>query len=163
MLFGGAAGALDGGPGLCQNPAMKSNEGPKLVISLVAGVVLGFGTQSVLGISFRKLRSAEFLAEAVDQIQALDAKAASYKAAHGSFPADPAAMEAAGFWTPSRPPVERMRGSAQWVSTFDGEGGFVYVSATGTVYLNVDLKNDKLRGVDAERVRRGGVVPPGEF
>jgi hypothetical protein len=37
------------------------------------------------------------------------------------------------------------------------------VSATGKVYLNVDLKNEKLRAADAAEIRRGGIVPDGTY
>ena len=136
---------------------------PKLIITLVGGFCLGFGAEGVASIGFQKMRTAEFLAEAVGQIRHLDDGLAAYHAVHGRYPADPAGLLAAGLWTAARPPVERLRGSGRWVRRFDGAGGFLYDSPTGKVYLNVDLKNDKLRGQDAAEIRRGGIVPPGQY
>ncbi|HXC63785.1 MAG TPA: hypothetical protein VNZ67_05475, partial [bacterium] len=121
----------------------------KLLICLVAGFALGFGSEGIVNIGFQKMRTAAFLGEAVAQIHHLDDEALAFQAVHGRFPRDANEMAAAGLWKASDPPVERLRGGAQWVTAFDGEGGFVYASATGKVYLNVDLKNDKLRSADA--------------
>jgi hypothetical protein len=136
---------------------------PKLLILLLAGFVAGFGTQSVLAITFRKARSAVFLAEAGAQIRGLRAKVAAFKTVHGRPPRDVAEMVAEGFWSPQSPPVERLRGSADWVGAFDGEGGFLYLTATGQIYLNTDLKREKLRGEDIRTLSTGDLVPPGTF
>jgi hypothetical protein len=72
-------------------------------------------------------------------------------------------MVAAGFWSPELPPVERLRGSADWVSAYDGEGGFLYLSTTGQIYLNTDLTREKLRGEDIRKLETGDLVPPGAF
>ncbi len=136
---------------------------PKLVIMLLAGVALGFAAQSVLAIGFRKMRTAQFLAQAEAQVLGLRAKAAAFKAEKGRYPKDPAEMQAAGFWTPAQPPVERLRGSAAWVSAYDGEGGFLYLSASGRIHLNTDLKREKLRRADKEKLQTGDLLPPGAF
>jgi len=87
----------------------------------------------------------------------------AFHARQGRYPRDAAEMAAAGLWAVSDPPVERLRGGAQWVGHFDGEGGFLYDSATGRVLLNVDLKNEKLRAQDRAQVLLGGIVPPEGF
>jgi hypothetical protein len=136
---------------------------PKLIITFVAGLCLGFGTQSVMSIGFRKMRTAMFLAEAQAQVQGLTAKVQAFKAARGRYPRDAAEMAAAGFWRADEPPVERLKGSGHWATAFDGEGGFLYLSATGQVYLNADLKREKLRSADIELLKSGTLVPPGTF
>jgi hypothetical protein len=148
-------------PGLWQTLAMKNLS--KLVICLVAGFALGFGAEGIVNIGFQKMRTAEILGEAVAQLKHLDDETLAFQAVHGRFPKDAAEMATAGLWKPSDPPVERLRGGAQWVTVFDGEGGFLYDSATGKVYLNVDLKNEKLRAADAAEVRQGGIVPDGTY
>lgn len=136
---------------------------PKLVIMLLAGLVLGFGTQSVMAVGFRKMRTAEFLAAAEAQVLGLRAKTAAFKAEKGRYPKDAAEMAAAGFWRPAQPPVERLRGSGAWVTVFDGQGGFVYLSATGMIHLNTDLKREKLRKADKLKLQTGDLLPPGAF
>lgn len=136
---------------------------PKLLISLLAGLVLGFGTQSVAAIGFRKMRTAEFLAGAQAQVLGLRAKVQAFKAEKGRYPKDAAEMQAAGFWTAAQPPVERLRGSGAWVSVFDGQGGFLYLSATGMIHLNTDLKREKLRKADKQLLQTGDLLPPGTF
>lgn len=126
---------------------------PKVVILLLAGFMAGFGFQSVLTIGFRKARNAEFVAEAASRVGALRAKIQGFKAQKGRYPKDAAEMLAAGFWTADQPPRERLRGGSQWVSAFDGEGGFLYLSATGQLYLNTDLAREKLRSVDREKLK----------
>ena len=136
---------------------------PKLLISLLAGFVLGFGGFSVVQIGQRKLRTAVFLAEAEGQVHGLRIKLATYKADQGRYPKDAAEMVAAGFWTVQDPPYERLRGSAAWVPEFDGEGGFLYLSATGKIYLNTDLKREKLLKADKQKLMTGDLLPPGTF
>ena len=72
-------------------------------------------------------------------------------------------MVAAGFWSPVQPPSERLRGSADWVGAYDGDGGFVYLTATGQIYLNTDLTREKLRSADIRMLETGDLVPPGTF
>jgi hypothetical protein len=136
---------------------------PKVFILLLAGFACGFAAQSVLAIGFRKMRTAEFLAHAEAEVHGLRAKIDAFKAQKGRYPKDAGEMAAAGFWSPERPPVERLRGSGQWVSAFDGEGGFVYLSVTGQVYLNTDLKREKLRNADMDKLLHGDLLPPGTF
>lgn len=136
---------------------------PKLLITLLAGFVLGFGGFSVVQIGQRKLRTAVFLAEAEGQVMGLRAKVAAFKAAKGRYPRDTAEMVAAGFWAVQSPPVERLRGRPDWVTEFDGEGGFVYLSATGKIYLNTDLKREKFLRSDKQKLMTGDLLPPGTF
>lgn len=132
---------------------------PKVFILLLAGFMAGFGFQSVLAIGFRKARNAEFVAEAAARLGGLRSKIQAFKAEKGRYPNDAAEMLAAGFWTVASPPRERLRGGSQWVSEFNGEGGFCYLSPTGKLYLNTDLSREKLRRVDREKVK--DLVPVG--
>jgi hypothetical protein len=152
---------LEPAAALWQTAAMQQLS--KLIICLLAGFALGFGAEGIVNIGFQKMRTAEILGEAVAQLRHLDDETLAFQAVHGRFPRDAAEMAAAGLWKASDPPVERLRGGAQWVAAFDGEGGFVYASATGKVYLNVDLRNEKLRAADAAEVRAGGIVPDGTY
>jgi hypothetical protein len=136
---------------------------PKLIITLLAGVALGFGAQSVMSIGFKKMRTASLLAEARGQVIGLNAKVQAFKAAKGRYPKDAAEMAAAGFWRADELPVERLKGSGHWATDFDGEGGFLYLSATGQVFLNTDLKREKLRRADIELLKSGTLVPLGTF
>jgi len=136
---------------------------PKLLISLLAGFVLGFGGFSVVQIGQRKLRTAVFLAEAEGQVRGLRAKLATYYADQGRYPKDAAEMVAQGFWTVKDPPYEHLRGSAAWVTAFDGQGGFVYLSASGKIYLNTDLKREKFLRSDKLKLINGNLLPPGTF
>jgi hypothetical protein len=136
---------------------------PKLVILLLAGFMAGFAAQIVLAITFRKARTAVFLSEAEGEIMGLRAKVADFKRLHGRYPSGPDEMLRAGFWPAAQPPVERLRGSADWSDRYDGEGGFLYLSATGQIYLNTDLTREKLRWDDIHKLEHGDLVPPGTF
>jgi|GEM_PF-2746781 len=136
---------------------------PKRVILFVAAFALGFGFQSVLAITFRKARTAVFLAEANGQVQGLRRKIAEFRRRRGRPPRDVAEMVAQGFWSPSRPPTERLRGSSDWVNTYDGQGGFLYLTSSGQIYLNTDLSREKLRDADKRELESGDLVPPGTF
>jgi hypothetical protein len=136
---------------------------PKVLILVLAGFACGFAAQSVLAVGFRKMRTAEFLAYAQAEVHGLRKKVEAFKTQKGRFPKDAAEMAAAGFWSPAEPPVERLRGSGAWVTAYDGEGGFVYLSATGQIYLNTDLKREKLRHADQELLMHGDLLPPGTF
>lgn len=136
---------------------------PKLVILLLAGFTAGFAFQSVLAVGFRKMRTAQFLAQAEAQVRGLRVGVAAFQAEKGRFPKDAAEMQAAGLWTAAQPPVERLRGSGAWVTVFDGQGGFVYLSPSGRIYLNTDLKREKLRRMDKEKLQTGDLLPPGTF
>jgi hypothetical protein len=134
---------------------------PKFIILLLVGFGLGFGFQSVLGISFRKFRNAEFVAEAQALVTGLREKTKAYHAKTGRWPQGPEEMVRLGFWSVSQPPQERLRGGAGWSSEFTGEGGFLYLSATGQVYLNADLKREKMFKADWNRVM--DLVPAGKL
>lgn len=133
------------------------------LILVLAGFGLGFTAFSVAQVHQRKLRTAVFLAEAEGQLKHLRGRLQAFKAERGRWPLSPSEMLAAGFWTPERPPVERLRGKADWVSRFDGQGGFLYLSASGQVFLNTDLTREKLLGSDIAKLKSGELVPPGSF
>ena len=132
---------------------------PKVIILLLVGFMAGFGMKGVLDITFKKFRNAEFVAEAGGLLGVLRGKVLAYHTQKGHFPQDAASMQAAGFWTIADPPKERLRGGSQWVAQFDGEGGFLYLSNTGQIFLNTDLSREKLFKADRERVR--ALVPQG--
>jgi hypothetical protein len=133
---------------------------PKVIILLLAGFIAGFNLQSVLAVVFKKARNAEYVASAEGLVGVLRAKVKVYQAKTGRFPRDAAEMQAQGFWTVADPPREWLgQGGSRWVPAFDGEGGFLYLSATGQIYLNTDLSREKLRWADRQRVR--ALVPPG--
>jgi hypothetical protein len=132
---------------------------PKVIILLLAGFIAGFGMQSILAITFRKARNAEFTAEAAGLIGVLRGKVAAFQAQKGRYPRDAAEMQAAGFWSVAEPPFEHFLGASRWVSAYDGEGGFLYLSATGQIFLNTELSREKLRWADRDRVR--ALLPPG--
>ncbi|HTB22409.1 MAG TPA: hypothetical protein VK914_06860 [bacterium] len=135
----------------------------KIIIVFVAAFSAGFAFQGVLATTFRKARTAVFLAEADGQVQGLRLKVADFKRREGRFPKDIPEMVAQGFWSPAQPPCERLRGCADWVTAYDGEGGFLYLSATGQIYLNTDLTREKLRSADIHKLETGDLVPPGTF
>jgi hypothetical protein len=135
----------------------------KILILLVAGFSAGFAFEGSLAITFRKARTAVFLAEADGQVKGLRLKVADFRRRKGRFPRDVQEMVAQGFWSPVEPPTERLRGSADWVNAYDGEGGFVYLTATGQIYLNTDLTREKLRSADVRMLETGDLVPPGTF
>jgi hypothetical protein len=132
---------------------------PKVIILLLAGFVAGFGFQSVLAITFKKFRNAEFVSESAGLIGVLRGKLAAFEAQKGRYPRDVAEMQAAGFWTVADPPFEHFLGGSRWVTQYDGEGGFLYLSATGQVFLNTELSREKLSWADRDRVR--ALLPPG--
>lgn len=133
----------------------------KWVIAALAGAVLGFGAQSVLAVGFRKARNAEFLAEALSSLRQARQAVQAHKQAKGSWPRGVEALSKAGFLSAEDPPFERLRGSARWVSRYDGQGGFLYVSTTGKVYLNTDLKREKFSPADWKRLKESDALLPG--
>jgi hypothetical protein len=135
----------------------------KLLICLLAGFMLGFGVEGIVTIGFKKMRTAELLGEAAGTVRHLNDEVRAFQAVKGRYPKDAEELAKAGLWKATDPPVERLRGRAQWVDAYDGEGGFFYESVTGRVFLNVDLKNEKLRSADANEIRKGGIVPAGAF
>lgn len=135
----------------------------KILIAFLIGCVLGFAGQAAARIGFRKIQTGNFLAEARSQVMGLRAKVAAFHAEKGRFPKDPAEMLAAGFWRVEAPPVERLRGSGRWSTRYDGEGGFVYLSATGQIYLNTNLTREKLLRSDIQALKQGDLLPPGAF
>jgi hypothetical protein len=140
---------------------MKPLSLAQAAILILAGFLAGFGGKSVLDITFKKFRNAEFVAEAQGLVGVLRGKLKAFRAQKGRFPRDPAEMQAAGFWSVAQPPQERLKGGSRWASSFDGEGGFLYLSGTGELFLNTDLSREKLFSADRERVR--SLVPPGSL
>lgn len=136
---------------------------PKLIILLLAGFVAGFGAYAGTNIFQRKMRTSAFLAEAEGEVLGLRQKVAAYEARRGRRPKDVAELVRSGFWDPQQPPVERLRGQARWSGVWDGDGGFCYLSSTGQIYLNADLKREKLLRSDIERLKTGDLLPPGTF
>ena len=132
---------------------------PKVIILLLAGFIAGFGFQSVLAIQQRKFRNMEFVAEAAGLLGVLRGKATAFHAQKGRYPHDAAEMQAAGFWAVADPPYEHFLGGSRWVTQYDGEGGFLYLSATGQIFLNTELSREKLSWADRDRVR--ALLPPG--
>jgi hypothetical protein len=130
------------------------------VILILAAFAAGFAGKSVLDITFKKFRNAEFVAEAEGLLGVLRQKTSAFRTQKGRFPRDPAEMQAVGFWTVNEPPRERLgAGGSRWVASFDGEGGFVYLSSTGQIYLNSDLSREKFFRADRQKV--AALVPPG--
>jgi hypothetical protein len=133
---------------------------PKVVILLLAGFMAGFGMKSVIDITFKKFRNAEFVSEAAGLLGVLRGKVTAYQAKNGRYPGDASAMQAAGFWAVADPPREWLgAGGSRWVTQFDGQGGFLYLSVTGQIFLNTDLSREKLFRADRKRLE--SLVPPG--
>lgn len=136
---------------------------PQYVIVFVAGLVAGFGAFAGSQIFQKKMRTAVFLAEARVEVDNLRQKVTAFRVQAKRYPVDAAELVKAGIVDPAKPPVERLRGSSRIVKAWDGEGGFLYLSATGQVYLNADMKREKLLGADIDRLKNGDLLPPGTF
>ncbi len=133
----------------------------KAVLAALVGGMLGFGIQSVLSIGFRYTRNAEFLAEALGSLQEARTAIRLYHAQKGRWPADSNQLVQAGLLDANNPPIERLRGSARWVGRFDGQGGFLYLSATGQIYLNTDLRREKFTPADWKRLKEADMLLAG--
>ncbi len=135
----------------------------KYVIAALAGFCLGWGAQSVMGITMRKAANSRFLAESESTLKSLRSSIGAFKDKEGRFPAGVPELYAKGYLDPSHPPQESMRRGAQWRDAWDGEGGFVYQSAVGAVFLNADVSREKFFPADWDRIKKGGLFPPGKI
>jgi hypothetical protein len=129
----------------------------------VAAFCLGFVVQSVMGVTLRKAANSRFISESELELKGLRASLSAFHAKEKRFPAGVAELYSKGYLDPAQPPVESMRRSARWLSQWDGEGGFVYLSVTGQVYLNADVSREKFFRHDWKRVKDGGMFPPGKI
>jgi hypothetical protein len=135
----------------------------RYLIVAVAAFCLGFVVQSVMGVTLRKAANSRFISESELELKELRAALSGFHAKEKRFPAGVAELYAKGYLDPAQPPVESMRRKARWVSRWDGEGGFVYLSATGQVYLNADVSREKFFRIDWKRVKDGAMFPPGKI
>ncbi len=135
----------------------------KFLIIGLAGFGLGWAAQSGFGIALRKARNRAFLDESESRLKALRLMVRDHHARKGRFPGGPGDLYASGALSPLDPPVEGMRRGAKWVGAFDGEGGFVYLSPTGELYLNADVSREKFFRSDWKRVLEGGLFPKGSI
>jgi hypothetical protein len=138
-------------------------KGIRYAIMFLAGFCVGWGAQSLMGIAMRKSANSRFLSESELTLEGLRAGIARFKASEKRFPKNVQELVAKGEINPSDPPVESMQRGARWVSVWDGEGGFVYLSGTGEVYLNADVSREKFFHADWKRVLEGDLFPKGKI
>jgi hypothetical protein len=138
-------------------------KGIRYAIMFVAGFCMGWGAQSLMGIAMRKSANSRFLSESELTLETLRARIASFKAKEKRFPKGIDELVAKGYVSPSDPPVESMQRGARWVPEWDGDGGFLYLSSTGEVYLNADVSREKFFRVDWKRVLDGDLFPKGKI
>lgn len=132
-------------------------------ILVLGGFCLGWGAQSVMGIGIRKAANSRFLSESEMTLKAARAAIGRFRARDKRYPKGPGELFAKGDLDPANPPVEFMHKSPRWAAEWDGEGGFVYSSATGEVYLNADVSREKFFRSDWKRVFEGGLFPKGKI
>lgn len=135
----------------------------KYLIVAVAAFCLGFMVQSIMRVTLRKAANSRFVSESDLTLQALRATLSRFHNKENRFPVGVAELYAKGYLDPAQPPVESMRRGATWLPAWDGEGGFVYLSATGQVYLNADVSREKFFSNDWKRVKDGTMFPPGKI
>ena len=135
----------------------------RYLIVAVGAFCLGFVFQSVLGITLRKASNSRFVSETELTLKGLRATVQRFRDKERRFPRGVAELYAKGYLDPEQPPVESMRRGATWAPRWDGEGGFVYVSATGSLYINADVSREKFFKADWKRVKDGGMFPPGKI
>ena len=135
----------------------------RYLIVAVAAFSLGFVAQSVLGIVQRKAANSRFVGETELTLKGLRAEVLRFHQKEKRFPAGISELYSKGYLDPAKPPFESMRRGSQWVSLWDGEGGFVYLSATGSLYVNADVSREKFFRNDWKRVKDGGIFPPGKI
>ena len=128
-------------------------------ILICAGFGLGFSAYAGVQIAQRKARNAVFVAEASAELGRIRTAVAGFKKAKGRWPAGPRELVAAGLLDPANAPYERLRGSANWVGSWDGQGGFFYDPGSGKATLNADLRRQKFTASDWDRIRREELVP----
>jgi hypothetical protein len=132
-------------------------------ILILAGFCVGWGAQSVMGIGIRKAANSRFLSESGATLTLARQAVAAFRAREGRFPKGPGELFAKGDLNPADPPVESMHKGARWAPEWDGEGGFVYLSGTGELYLNADVSREKFFRSDWKRVFEGGMFPKGKI
>jgi hypothetical protein len=138
-------------------------KGIRYAILLVAGFCLGWGAQSLMGIAMRKSANSRFLSESELTLKAARGKVASFKAREKRFPAGVGELVAKGYLDAADMPIESMHREARWVGEWDGDGGFVYLSSTGELYLNADVSREKFFRSDWKRVLDGDLFPKGKI
>lgn len=132
-------------------------------ILLIAGFCLGWGAQSGAGIAMRKSSNSRFISESEISLKVARSAVEAFRAREKRFPKSAAELFAKGDLDPLDPPAESWHRGARWSPAWDGEGGFVYLSATGQVYLNADVSREKFFSKDWKRVLDGGLFPPGKI
>ena len=138
-------------------------KGFRYAILILAGFCLGWGAQSGMGIAMRKSTNSRFISESEIALKVARAAVASFKAREKRLPKSAAELFAKGYLDPADPPAESWHRGARWASEWDGEGGFLYLSATGQVFLNADVSREKFMGRDWKRVLNGDLFPPGRI
>jgi len=138
-------------------------KGFRYAIMALGGFCLGWGAQSVMGIAMRKSANSRFLSESELTLKSTRAAIARFQAREKRFPKGPAELLLKGDLQASSMPVESMRKGAQWVPAWDGQGGFVYLSASGQVFINADVSREKFFRSDWKRVLEGGMFPKGKI
>lgn len=138
-------------------------KGFRYAILLIAGFCLGWGAQSGAGIAMRKSTNSRLISESEIALKVARAGVASFKAREKRFPRGVAELFSHADLDPADPPAESWHRGARWASTWDGEGGFLYLSATGQVYLNADVSREKFFRADWKRVLDGDLFPKGKI
>jgi hypothetical protein len=133
--------------------------------SIVAVVAfgLGFSSWTGLGVFQRKTANSRFLLESHHTLEGIRGSLKRFRQEKGRFPRNVSELYDGAYLDPAQPPIESMRRGGQWVSAWDGEGGFLYLSGTGQVYLNADVSREKFFGNDWKEVLEGGMFPPGKI
>jgi hypothetical protein len=132
----------------------------RYLISLLVGFILGWGSQSVIGIKFRKFRNADFLEQSELILRSLRRELGAFKAKNGRAAKGPMELYVSGQLNPADPPRESLRMQSRWVNQWDGEGGFLYLTASGQIYLNADVSREKFFRSDWKKVLESDLFPP---
>lgn len=132
-------------------------------IVLLAGFCLGWFAQSGMGIAMRKSAGSRLLSESELSLKTGRDQIAAYKSKQKRFPTGASELSAAGYLDPGLPLVESFSKSGRWASEWDGKGGFVYLTQSGELYLNIDVSREKLFRTDWERVLEGNLFPKGKI
>ena len=132
-----------------------------IFIVFVAGFAAGFAGKSVADIGMKKSVNRGLLSEAEAWVQAGRRAVAQFRQKEGRLPVAAVELFKTGLLKADDAPYERLRGGARWVGQWDGQGGFLYVSATGQVYLNADISRQKFSRDDWRKIIDGALLPPG--
>lgn len=138
-------------------------KGFRYAIMALAGFCLGWGLHSVVGIGMRKSANSRFLSESEITLKSTRAAVARFRDREKRFPGGLGELLAKGDLDAANVPIEAMRKGARWVSAWDGDGGFVYLSGTGELFLNADISREKLLRADWKRVLEGDMFPKGKI